>query len=85
VIQDGQGKGRLAPTGKIGAAIDVTYNISHKTVEPGGGRVAIIHSITCDSNNPLPMGDCDLLVGTDILRLRHTDDDPEWLVLSTSA
>jgi len=88
MIQDGKGKGKLTPTGKIGAAMDVTYEISHKPANGAldnagsGKRIAHIHSITCESGEPLPTGDCDLLVDNQILRLRHNPAGPEWLVLS---
>jgi hypothetical protein len=88
MIKDGKGKAKLTPTGKIGAALDVTYDMTHIPANgasnngASGKTIAHIHSITCDSGEPLPIGDCDLLVGNEILRLRHNPGDPEWLVLS---
>ena len=90
--QNGQGKGRLVPTGKMGPALNVNYDIDHVTAEqpnalgpPVKGKRARVHSITCENGQPIPLGDCDLLVENEILRLRHTADNPEWLVLSSDA
>lgn len=57
MIPDGEGKGRLAPVGKLGAAIDVTYKPSHEWMEANTSmgtakrRVAQIDSITCESGD----------------------------------
>jgi hypothetical protein len=86
---DGQGKGKIVPTGKSGPMIDVVYDISHKRMKtdaPSGqvteGSVTVINHIVSASGETLPWGDCDLVVGEEILRLRHCETGPEWLVLS---
>lgn len=90
--QDGQGKGKLVPTGKHEPTFDVTYDISHevakvKTIygEPTKRVKAVVHYIASNNGQAIPPGDFDLLVGSEILRLKHLPSDPEWLVLSWAA
>ena len=88
--QNGKGKGKLVPTGKVEPALNVNYDIDHVFSElpnafgrPVNRKQALVRSITCENGQPIPLGDCDLLVDKEILRLRHTTDNPEWLVLSS--
>ena len=91
MILDGQGKGRLVPTGRREPALDVSYKISHvfsaKTAlrsEPP--RKAVVDCIIMgDPAEHIPLGDFDLLVDNKILRLKHIANDPDWLVLSSNA
>jgi hypothetical protein len=92
MIQDGEGNGILVPTGKPEPALEVSFDISHEEVEtksPGDRavkhRMAIVHFICCRDSQSSPSGDWDLLIGDHLLRLRHTNSDPEWLVLSSNA
>ena len=77
----GKGTGKLVPTGKSEPKIDVAYDISHRATETCS--LPEVHEIASLKGEKLPYGDCDLLVGSEILRLRHCDHGPEWLVLST--
>lgn len=87
----GYGKGRLVPTGKGGPAIYVSYKISQQFVEAKDAngsyrrQKAVVHSIAAEAGQRIELGDYDLLVGEDVLRLKHIDSDPEWLVLSSDA
>jgi hypothetical protein len=78
---EGKGTGKLVSTGNSEPQIDVKFDISHKSVE--SCSVPEVNEITSLSGEKLPFGDVDLLAGTEILRLRHCDHGPEWLVLST--
>jgi hypothetical protein len=78
---NGKGSGKLVATGKSEPKIDVKYDISHRATETGS--LPQVKEIASLNGEKLPYGDCDLLVGTEILRLRHCDHGPEWLVLST--
>jgi hypothetical protein len=78
---NGKGTGKLVPTGKSEPEIDVTFDIWHRSLE--NCSVTEVNEIASLKGEKLPYGDCDLLVGTEILRLRHCDHGPEWLVLST--
>jgi hypothetical protein len=85
----GYGKGRLVPTGKPGPAIYVSYKMSQQQVKAAdslGGSLrekAVVHSIEAGPGQKIALGDFDLLVGEEILRLKHIDTEPEWLVLSS--
>jgi hypothetical protein len=87
----GYGKARLVPTGKGGPAIYVSYKISQQIVETSDSngsfrrQKAVVHSIAAEFGQHIELGDFDLLVGDDVLRLKHIDSDPEWLVLSSDA
>ena len=87
----GYGKGRLIPTGTRGPAIYVSYKISQQIVEttdhngPSLRKKAIVHSIAAEAGQQIGLGDFDLVVGDDIVRLKHVASDPEWLVLSSDA
>jgi len=91
MLKDGEGNGRLVPTGKLEPALKVSFEISHKALhsESVGGRIgkqtAVVHFISCDDGRLIPAGDYDLLIGSEILRLRRTMSHPEWLVLSSNA
>src|ERR1700761_685126 len=84
----GYGKGRLVPTGKPGPAIYVSYKISQqlvKSTEPQGSFLrekAVVHSIEAEPGKQIGLGDFDLIVGDDILRLKHIESEPEWVPLS---
>ncbi|MDQ2840087.1 MAG: hypothetical protein M3Y72_03425 [Acidobacteriota bacterium] len=89
---DGPGKGRLVPAGKVEPSFDVSYEISHvfyETSEPGSQPIepkkAVVRFTACDPAQQIPIGDFDLLVDDEILRLKHTDGDPEWVILSSYA
>jgi hypothetical protein len=86
------GKGKLVPTGKSEPTLDVSYGISHPVSDENDigisslqKKKAVVHFILCDNGRPVPLGDFDLLVGDEIPRLKHTGNDPEWLVLSANA
>jgi hypothetical protein len=85
----GYGKGRLVPTGKLGPAIYVSYKMSQqlvKTSDANGSFLrerAIVHSIEPEPGQTIALGDFDLIVGGEIVRLKHIPDDPEWLILSS--
>ena len=77
------------PTGKLGPALYVSYKISQqlvKTTDSNGSflrQKAIVHSIAAEPGQNIDLGDFDLIVGDDIVRLKHIASDPEWLVLSS--
>jgi hypothetical protein len=85
------GKGRLVPTGKWEPSIDVSFQISQKmlaTRDSNGLSVRknpVIHSIAAEAGQPIALGDFDLLVGNELVRLKHIATEPEWLVLSSDA
>jgi hypothetical protein len=87
----GYGKARLVPTGKGGPVTYVSYKISHQLVEttsPNGSflrQKAIVHSIDAEVGQQIGLGDYDLLVGDEVVRLKHVAGDPGWLVLSSNA
>jgi hypothetical protein len=86
-----QGRGRLVPTGKWEPSVAVSYQISQQLVETKefNGSVlrqkAVVHSIATETGQHIALGDFDLLVGNEIVRLKHVASDPEWLVLSSNA
>jgi hypothetical protein len=85
----GYGKGRLVPSGKLGPVTYVSYKISLQmvqTTDSNGSflrQKATVHAITAEAGQHIGLGDFDLLVGDDIVRLKHIAGDPEWLVLSS--
>jgi hypothetical protein len=87
----GNGKGKLVPTGTREPAIYVSYQISQQLVESNGAsgsflrKKAVVHSIAAEAGQDIALGDYDLLIGGEILRLKHIASDPEWLVLSSDA
>lgn len=92
MVQTGEGTGTLIPTGKSAPARGVNFAISHEATElqgPGGQTVklqkAIVHRISCQTGETIPAGDFDLVVGSDLIRLKHVPQQPEWLVLSSNA
>ena len=86
----GYGKGRLVPTGKRGPVVYVSYKISQqlvKTTDSNGSflrQKAVVHSIEAEVDQQIGLGDYDLLVGDEVVRLKHIASDPEWLVLSSN-
>jgi hypothetical protein len=46
-------------------------------------RRAVVDSIAAEPGQNIALGDYDLHVGEEILRLKHVADNPEWLVLSS--
>jgi hypothetical protein len=44
-----------------------------------------VHSIDAEADQRIDLGDYDLLVGEEIVRLKHIAGDPEWLLLSSNA
>jgi len=87
----GYGKGRLMPTGKRGPVVYVSYKISQqlvRTTDANGSflrQKTVVHSIDAEADQQLGLGDYDLLVGEEILHLKHIAGDPEWLILSSNA
>ena len=87
----GSGKGKLVPRGSREPAIYVSYKISQQLVEANGSggsflrKKAVVHSIAAEAGQKIALGDYDLVVGGEILRLKHIASDPEWLVLSSNA
>jgi hypothetical protein len=85
----GYGYGRLVPTGKRAPAMNVSYRISHQMVETKHSngsflrQKAVVHSIAAEADQPIALGDFDLLVGDQIVRLKHVANHPEWLILSS--
>src|ERR1700738_1892199 len=83
----GYGKGRLMPTGKRGPVVYVSYKISQqlvRTTDANGSfmkQKTVVHSIDAEADQQIGLGDYDLLVGDEILRLKHIAGDPEWLAL----
>ncbi len=85
------GKGKLVPTGKSAPSLDVHYKISHDVPETNalrGSAVSrkktIVHIISCEDGRPVPLGEFDLVVGNEILRLKHAGkSEPQWFVLSS--
>ena len=45
----------------------------------------VVHSIDAEADQKIGLGDYDLLVGDEVLRLKHIAGDPEWLILSSNA
>ncbi len=90
-MEQSYGKGTLVPTGKHAPAMDVRYQISMQSIqvkEPDGSflrQKAVVHSIAEVAGRHIDLGDFDLLVGDQLVRLKHVDSEPEWLVLSSSA
>jgi hypothetical protein len=92
MCQDGRGKGMLKPSGKDAPIMTVDYEISHhefSSNQQNGLRMhrklASVRFLTSDTDTALPLGDYDLLVGDEIVRLKHIADHPKWLVLSSFA
>ena len=92
MCEPGIGKGLLMPTGKHFPVIDVRFEISHRIAETNANNGSVVKqkraTIHCEaegSGQQLPLGDFDLVVGDEIIRLKHTADHPEWLVLSSTA
>jgi hypothetical protein len=92
MAQDGSGRGKLVPTGKSTPSLDVNYEIFHRFLETNilnglatSRKTAVVRSLSCDNGQVVPLGDFDLLVDQEIIRLKHISSDPEWLVLSSNA
>jgi hypothetical protein len=87
----GYGKGRLMPTGKRGPVVYVSYKISQQLVQTTDANGSFmrqkttVHSIDAEADQQIGLGDYDLLVGDEVLRLKHIAGDPEWLILSSNA
>ena len=86
----GYGKGKIVPTGKLAPAVYVSYKISQQLVETTDSNGSslrqkpVVHAITAEPGQTIGLGDFDLLVGDEIVRLKHIAGDPEWLVLSSN-
>ena len=86
----GYGTGRLVPTDKRSPAMIVSYQISQQMVEAKNSngsflrQQAVVHSIAPPAGQNIALGDFDLLVGDQMVRLKHVANDPEWLVLSSN-
>lgn len=76
-MEQGYGKGILVPSGKWAPAIDVRFKISRQMVatsDPSGSflrQKAVVHSIAAEAGQPIQLGDFDLLIGKEIVRLKH--------------
>jgi hypothetical protein len=87
----GYGKGRLKPTGKQGPVVYVSYKISQQLVRTTDAKGSflrqktVVHSIDAEADQKIGLGDYDLVVGDEVLRLKHIAGDPEWLILSSNA
>jgi hypothetical protein len=46
-------------------------------------KKAEVHSIDAEAGQDIGLGDYDLLVGDEIVRLKHIASDPAWLILSS--
>ena len=79
------------PTGKRAPVIYVSYKISHQLVETTNSNgsflrlKAIVHSMDAEVGQHIGLGDYDLVVGDEIVRLKHVAGDPAWLILSSDA
>jgi hypothetical protein len=89
-MEQGFGTGTLVPCGKRAPAINVSFKISQQLVQTRNGNGdlrprPVVHSIAAEAGQPIDLGDFDLLVGKELVRLKHVANDPEWLVLSSNA
>ena len=82
--------GKLTPTGKHYPEIIVRAAISHEEMNiewPNGVMIkqkkSVVHSITPQNGEVLAPGDFDLVMGSELLRLKKLPNSPEWLVLSS--
>jgi hypothetical protein len=89
---DGRGNGLLKSSDRRVPTVSVVYEISHH--QSGSGRpnglsvvqkVASVRIVDAEDGKSFPLGDYDLLVGSEIVRLKHVAEDPKWLVLSSTA
>jgi hypothetical protein len=85
------GKGQLVRTGRSSPRFVVDYKIGFASGQRQGTREPLanprrpfIDSVESEDGQELPMGDCDLIVGKQLIRVRHSDRDPEWLILSSN-
>jgi hypothetical protein len=68
----------------------VSYQISQQPVETTVANRSVIrqqpvvHSIAAEAGQHIPLGDFDLVVGDERVRLKHVASEPEWLVLSSN-
>ena len=92
MYQSGPGTGILVPTGKHAPAVGVDYEISHyfsETKEFDGRAIkyrrAAVEFVAERQGQPIPLGDYDLIIGDEVVRLKHIAGDPAWLVLSSNA
>jgi hypothetical protein len=88
-METGFGTGTLVPSGKRAPAINVSFKISQQMVQTRDGNCAlrprpIVQSVAAEAGQPIGLGDFDLLVGKELVRLKHVANDPEWLVLSSN-
>ncbi len=92
MCESGTGKGLLKPTGKHFPVVDVKFEITHDFAETTGMNGSVVKqkraTVRCEAEETgrqLPLGDFDLVVGNEIIRLKHIAGHPEWLVLSSNA
>jgi hypothetical protein len=88
-MEQGFGKGTLVPSGKRAPAINVSFKISQQMVQTRDGSGAsgprpVVHSVAAEAGQPIELGDFDLLVGKELVRLKHVANEPKWLVLSSN-
>jgi hypothetical protein len=89
-MEQGLKTGTLVPSGRRSPAINVSFQISQQMVQARDGNDAprprpVVHSISAEAGQPIELGDFDLLVGKELVRLKHVANEPEWLVLSSNA
>jgi hypothetical protein len=89
-MEQGLKTGTLVPSGKRAPAISVSFQISQQMVQARDGDGAlrprpVVHSIAAVAGQPIELGDFDLFVGKELVRLKHVANEPEWLVLSSNA
>ena len=82
-MEQGYGKGKLVPSGKGAPAIEVNFKISRQAHGSSPTPKTVVDSIAATAGQPIELGDFDLLVGQQIVRLKHVANDPKWLVLSS--
>lgn len=83
-MEQGYSRGKLVPSGKWAPAIEVNFRISRKANSSSAIPQAVVDSIASEAGQPIELGDFDLLVGQQIVRLKHVANDPEWLILSSN-
>ena len=84
-----EGDGKLIPTGKTYPETGVRVSMSHEVLDNAVGgqklqqKKTIVHSVVPLNGGILPAGDFDLVMGSQLLRLKKLPGQSEWLVLSS--
>jgi hypothetical protein len=89
-MEQGFKTGTLVPSGRRSPAISVSFQISQQMVQARDGEGGfkprpVVHSMAAEAGQTIGLGDFDLLVGSELVRLKHVANEPEWLVLSSNA